>query len=302
MSIFPHRESLNTKERHFDTRNGQFLTGSTILSSTNGVPSDDTCSIPQICESLCVPMKYIGSLVRIAGEAKAFCECTMVASKIQKAWSLFTLSVAALHFSTQSQPWNLNGNVLLNGEKNNDPFVRFHRHVSAILLDSNQELNALEPLLNTISTEQQLAIRRLFEKLKQWFSHLANIREKLANFADLNASLATEFMHQQSEKLAQEKMLLSNIELAMVSRIDWLLSGCIGNRAPDMSKSWEEMFGQQNSMIDPTGKNSNDKEMSTERSSKKRVAREDEALDEKEVQTVGRQVSKQMCKKQKLKK
>jgi hypothetical protein len=41
--------------------------------------------------------------------------------------------------------------------------------------------------------------------------------------------------------------------------------------------------------------------MSTEKSSKKRVAREDEALDEKEVQTVGRQVSKQMCKKQKLK-
>lgn len=256
---------MSTEERHFDTRNGQFLCGPTLSTSTNdGVSSDGTCSIPQICASLCVPMKYIGSLVRIASEAKAICECTMVASKIQKAWSLFILSMSTLHFSTQNQSWSLNSNALLNGEKNNDPFARFHRHVSTILLYSNQELTALEPLLNIISTEQQLEIRRLFEKLKQWFSQLANIREKLANFADLNASLATEFMQQQSDKLAQQKMLLSNIELAMVSRIDWLLSGCIENRTPDMSKSWEEMFCQQiqvqNSMGNITQKNSNDKE------------------------------------------
>jgi hypothetical protein len=221
-----HIPRLSIREKRFDSHTGQITPTSTTTTTT----TEQKISIVQVCELLCVPLIQMGSLIRIAGEAKVLCECSMIARKIQKGWPLYTLALATLQ------------TTVIQHQKNDEDCVeQFYRSTFPSLFVD--EMTPLAPLLVSVSLEQQLSIQRLHEKFTTWFQQLYIIRDKLENFADLNASVADDFARQNVEQIAKQKRMICDIENAMVSRIDWILSGCSSDRIPDM-RSWDELFGQ----------------------------------------------------------
>jgi hypothetical protein len=177
----------------------------------------------QLCESICIPLRYIGEYVRSSNEAKVLCECTLLANKLKVIWPQLSLNMSTFQF-THKRVENISNPNCIESVMFCSPFQ-----------------TPLDALLRSCSEEQRYSIMRLCGKFATIVQRLITLRHTLKHFADLNASIASELLLQQCTKLATQKSVLSQMEKLIVHRIDWLVDGCPQGYDLDM-RTWEEVI------------------------------------------------------------
>jgi len=108
--------------------------------NSNAPSSCPYSSVVEMCDSLCVPLEYIGKLVRTAREAKVLLDCTMTAQKLKALWPALTVALTAFHVESSQCNGNSIESSVFSSSTNMSPYLSPFLVIMSTSFQKNQHI------------------------------------------------------------------------------------------------------------------------------------------------------------------